>query len=152
MQGLRKKNDEGQDFDLNLAPIIDALTVLITFMLVSASFLAIGVFDANVAANAAEGNDSKPPAIRIDILLTTNQEIRIRVSGKIRRNKRFKAGAEGFDSASLARELKSLKSRYPKTEGYILNAQDDVEYKDLIKVMESLRADVPKMAVLLGGL
>ena len=34
------------DFELNLAPIIDCLVVLITFMLASASFLSISIFDA----------------------------------------------------------------------------------------------------------
>jgi biopolymer transport protein ExbD len=39
-----------QDADINLAPIIDCFTVLIAFMLVSASFLSIGVLDAGIAA------------------------------------------------------------------------------------------------------
>ena len=42
-----------KDFDLNLAPIIDCMTVLITFMLASASFLSIGILDAGVAAAGA---------------------------------------------------------------------------------------------------
>jgi biopolymer transport protein ExbD len=33
---------KSREFDLNLAPIIDCLTVLITFLLASAAFLAIG--------------------------------------------------------------------------------------------------------------
>ena len=40
----------GQDFELNLASLIDCFTVLITFLLASASFLSVGILDAGVAA------------------------------------------------------------------------------------------------------
>ena len=38
-------NSSGQDVDLNITPIIDCFTVLITFLLASASFLSIGFFE-----------------------------------------------------------------------------------------------------------
>ena len=41
-------HDTSQDFDVNITPIIDSFTVLITFMLASASFLSVGIFDAGI--------------------------------------------------------------------------------------------------------
>lgn len=58
-----------QDFDINLAPIIDCFTVLITFMLVSASFLAIGIFDAGVEAAGTSAANTKPPAVHLELSL-----------------------------------------------------------------------------------
>ena len=37
------------DFELNLAPIIDCFTVLIAFILISASFASINILDAGIA-------------------------------------------------------------------------------------------------------
>src|SRR4051812_14599722 len=47
----------GQDIDLNIAPIIDCFTVLITYLLVSASFLSLAVLEVGVAASG----DMAPP-------------------------------------------------------------------------------------------
>mgnify|MGYP003351965824 CR=1 FL=1 len=42
--------DGGQDFELNLASIIDCLTVIIAFLLLSSSFVSYGTLDTAVAA------------------------------------------------------------------------------------------------------
>jgi biopolymer transport protein ExbD len=49
------------DFELNLAPIIDCLVVLITFTLISASFLSVAVFDYGAAPNSASQSSTTPP-------------------------------------------------------------------------------------------
>ena len=56
--------NSNQDFDLNLAPIIDCFTVLITYLLVSASFISLNSLDVGIAATgdtAAAANPSTPP-------------------------------------------------------------------------------------------
>jgi len=127
--------------------------VLITFMLASASFLAIGVFDASVAANAASGNDkTKPPAIRIEIELGVNKDVALKVEGKLNIQKKLHPRDGKYDGPALVAELKSLSSRFPDTNGFVLGAADDVEYVELIGMMEVLRTQLPKLAILLGGL
>src|SRR6476659_682938 len=99
-----------QDFDLNLAPIIDCFTVLISFMLASASFLAIGVFDASVAANTGASNsNAKPPPIRIDIELTMSKELALKVEGKMNLTKKIAPKDNKYDANALIAELKTLK-------------------------------------------
>jgi biopolymer transport protein ExbD len=50
----RKSKGASQDFDLNLAPIIDCITVLIAFILISTSFISIGLLDAGIATETAQ--------------------------------------------------------------------------------------------------
>lgn len=143
----------GQDFDLNLAPIIDCFTVLISFMLASASFLAIGVFEASVAANSGTPNpNQKPPAIRVDIELGVGKEVNLRVEGKLNLQKKLPAREGTYDAATLAAELKNLKTKFPDTTGYVLGAADDVEYAEVVGVMETLKKEAPNLATNLGGL
>lgn len=143
----------GQDFDLNLAPIIDCFTVLITFMLASASFLAIGVFDAATAANTnVPSANQTPPAIRVDVELTGKKELKLRVEGKAKFQKVFPPKEGTYDGTTLVGELKSLKSKFPDTTGFVLTAEDEIEYSQLIGLMEVFRKQVPALSILLGGL
>ena len=71
-----------QDFELNLASIIDCFTVLIAFMLASASFLSIGILDAGVAAAGAVAANETPPPVQLSIELRRDHSILIKTSGK----------------------------------------------------------------------
>ena len=48
------------EVELNITPIIDCFTVLITFLLASASFISIGFFDAYTPGNSADPGQSEP--------------------------------------------------------------------------------------------
>src|SRR5688572_24880445 len=102
-----------QDFDLNLAPIIDCFTVLITFMLASASFLAIGIFDSGVAAGGAAANSATPPSIRVDVELAAKKGIVLKVEGKTKFTKNLPAKNGEWDFAALIAEIGELKRKWP---------------------------------------
>jgi hypothetical protein len=52
----------------------------------------------------------------------------------------------------LVAELKSLQSRFPDTNGFVLSAADEVQYVELIGMMEVVKKATPSLAILLGGL
>ena len=142
---------KSQDFDLNLAPIIDCFTVLIAFMLASASYLAIGVFESAVANNAAAPNTNQPPAsIRIDVDLTMEKEIVLKVDGKLKLQKKIPAVNGAYDLGSLVTEITSLRGKFSDAKNMVLSAADDVEYNEIIAAMETLKKAMP--SILLGGL
>src|SRR4051812_37771812 len=110
-----------QDFDLNIAPIIDCFTVLIAYMLVSASFLTLGVFDVGVAVSgqAATPDEAPPPEppmalvvqifdsglVRLDLTGgAQNLNLKIPISGKPLQR----------DLASLKTQLDGFKEKYAK--------------------------------------
>lgn len=138
-----------QDFDLNLAPIIDCFTVLITFMLASATFLSIGILDAGITAAGAAGTPSSPPPINVSIDLKRGNTISLKVTGKENRTLTFAPKNGSWDHAALAAELSAIKSRWPAVDAATLSGDDSVEYQDIVKSMEITRKTLP--AVLLGG-
>ena len=147
--GSGGRGKQSQDFELNIASIIDSLTVLIAFMLVSASFLSIGILDAGVAAAGSVATNAAPPSINVTVELGQDQKITIKTSGKLNESRAI-AGASGqYDLGELTARLGSLKSKWTDLTAVTLTSDESIEYKDVVKVMEALRKSVP--VVLLGG-
>lgn len=140
---MSRRGNPVLDFDLNLAPIIDCFTVLITFMLASASFLAVTIFDAGFAPADAVG-DPKPPAITVSVVVKDkDQGYKLEVKGKMTLNQTFKTPED------LAETLKTVKSKFADTSSVTLSADDNVEYEKLVKAMEKMRPIIP--GLILGG-
>jgi len=148
-EGGGGRGNSSQDFELNLASIIDCFTVLIAFMLASASFLSIGILDAGVAAAGATATGETPPPVNVAVELSRGQKLTVKVTGKSNHTTPL-AGKDGqWDHEGLTRTLASIKTQYPKVSALTLTAENDVEYKDVVKVMEVARKTLP--AVMLGG-
>lgn len=147
-----------QDFELNLASIIDCFTVLIAFMLVTASFLSIGILDAGVAASApATGQTTEPPPIQISLELNRDHSITIKTTGKESRTHTLAApklasaaaSPAGWDYDALTASLADLHKRWPTVGAVTLQAENFIEYRDVVKTMEITKRTLP--VVLLGG-
>lgn len=139
-----------QDFELNLASIIDCFTVLIAFMLASAAFLSIGILDAGVAAAGAQAQSGTPPSVNVTVELGTGQKLLIKLSGKVTSNKDIPPSAAGKPNyEAMTQALASTKSSYSDVNAVTLTADNSIEYKDVVKAMEEIRKTIP--VVLLGG-
>lgn len=145
-----------QDVELNLASIIDCFTVLIAFMLASASFLSIGILDAGIAAAGAAPTTAGPPSINVTIELSADHAMTVKLSGKATSSQTLKAlpgtGASkdgAWDYAALTEALGSTKAKYADLAAVTLTADNATEYKDVVKTMETIRKTIP--VVMLGG-
>ncbi len=127
-----------QDFDLNLAPIVDCFTVLITFMLVSASFLSIGILEAspNTLGQATTSPSAPTETLRMELKIEGVAEIQ--VSGHSKQLIPIPAKAGTWDQALILQTLQGLKIKYPKIDVLTLSAQNEVEYLHLVHWMENL--------------
>lgn len=141
--------NNSQDFDINLAPIIDCFTVLIAFMLVSASFISIGILDAGVAAGGATAAEGTPPPVQITVELNRDQSVAIKLAGKATSTQSIRAKDGKRDLAEVNRQLAAIKGKWPSVEAATLTAESNVEYREVIETMEMVRKTQP--AVLLGG-
>lgn len=138
-----------QDFELNLASIIDCFTVLITFMLASASFLSIGILDAGIAAAGATPTAGLPPAVTISVELKKDQSAWVRVTGKSHLDKLVNSKDSLVDQAGIGQVLAGVKTQYPDVSAVTLSAENQVEYQSVIRTMDSIRKTLP--VVVLGG-
>jgi biopolymer transport protein ExbD len=136
-----------QNFDLNLAPIIDCFTVLITYLLVSASFISFSVLDVGLASqsdsNATPSN--KPPPVSVNLTVINENSFEIKLTG----------GAQNLNLTlpllnknSLLTKIKEIKKQYP-TEDLNISAQSQVSYRNLVTTIEELKR-VFKMVYISG--
>ncbi|MBS1985424.1 MAG: biopolymer transporter ExbD [Bdellovibrionales bacterium] len=136
------------DFDLNIAPIIDCFVVLIAFLLISASYVAIGMIDAGVQAGQAAPTSANPPPVQVVVELMQNQNVRVKITGAVKEAVEIPASNNSWDYERLQTKLGDIKQRWPAVDGATLSAAPDVEYRDVVKGMEVVRKKIPM--VLLG--
>ena len=139
-----------QDFELNITSIIDTFTVLITFMLASASFLSIGIFDAGISAGGDQPTAVKPPDVNVEVSLGRDHSFTVKLTGKVISTTHVAATQGGdWDFVGLGAQLGGVKAKFAGLQAATLVAENRVEYKDVIRAMESTRKTLPY--VLLGG-
>lgn len=139
---MSRRSDGSVEFDLNLVPIIDCFTVLITFMLASASFISISLFDAGFTPVEAVG-DPNPPPITVALDLKKNGTLRVVTHGKLDSANTFSTPEEAAEG------IRQLKEKYPGVESMTITADAEVEYESIVKAMEKVRPHIP--AMILGG-
>lgn len=141
----------GQDFDLNLAPIIDMFTVLITYLLVSASFITLGAYEVGIATSAPSSAKQVAPAevpVQVTIDLDGRQKMTIKVTGgpsSVNIVYPLPAVRGSWNLDGAAQKLAELKGRYPGFKDATMSAAPAVVYKDVVEVIEKLRKVVPKI-------
>lgn len=135
-----------QDFELNLAPIIDCFTVLITYLLVSASFLALGSLDVTLpsVADSATGEVAgAEPGL--------NLRLHLRGDGAIEFGMATASGGQGSSERitvdQLAKRIESVKAAAKRPEGVVFSADPSVRYRDVVKVVEIARGGFPGVAL-----
>ncbi|MGK5086406.1 biopolymer transporter ExbD [Bdellovibrionota bacterium FG-2] len=144
-----QSSHHSQEVELNITSIIDCFTVLITFLLASASFLSIGVFDASSEAPEAAAsaqNEAVLPSIEVVIVLENSHSIIVDVSGKLKKKRALKAQGGDYDFGGLTEELRQLKTSFPDVARAVLSAEDEVTYQTLVMSMEQIRKSFPDIS------
>jgi biopolymer transport protein ExbD len=144
----------GQDVDLNLAPIIDCFTVLITYLLVTASFLTLNAVDVSVSASGTgapppAAADNKPPPWAMSIELKSTYEMEILVKGGPKSEKFTYViqAAPGWNFDLLNQRLRSIQKQWPSLVEASVTAHPTVIYKDIVTVLHEIQATMPKVYI-----
>lgn len=126
-------SDNGQEIELNITPIIDCFTVLITFLLASASFLSIGFFEANTPGTTADLNQAEPET-ELVLKIKPNHMAEFKVKGKKNETVMFNL-VDPASMKNLEQQVKDLKDPQFKLGQILVSAEDSVDYKDLSDLM-----------------
>lgn len=139
----KKRRQEAFDTDimhvLNLTPMMDILTVLVVFLLVTAVFMSITIMELSIPANAGGAAAGKQ---------NVNIEVIIRKTGlQLSNGSRVEAAIpkkDGtYDIELLSKMLVRLKEQFPEKQDATVLMEPTIEYDNLIQVMDAVRvADV----------
>jgi biopolymer transport protein ExbD len=123
---------------LNLTPMMDILTVLVVFLLITAVFMSITIQELSVPTNAGEAGGQPNFAIEV-IVRKTGLQIG---NGRSVEASIPKKG-DDYDLELLSKMLVRLKSQYPEKEEATVLMEPDIKYDYLIEIMDAVReADV----------
>ncbi len=147
--GGRKKN-----FEPNIVPFIDLMSVLITFLLISAVWTQVSMIQigSSVYGKRPENAPAPPIPENADVVL----KLEVRASGYIltvaKQVMSFPLNVQEFDDAGLLAQLEKAKQTYPAKKDGAIAMADDLPYERLIRGMDlMLKAGFPVISILTGG-
>jgi biopolymer transport protein ExbD len=140
------------EVELNLAPIVDCFTVLIAYLLVSMSFISLGIFDVGVAATgdpAQAAEPATPPEIPLTLSVAMNManKLDVHISGGIMhidQTVTLEAVPTGYDLEGLEANLEKIKTQYPDVKEVNISADPTVKYKAIVQVIAASKKKIEK--------
>lgn len=124
------------DFQLNLIPCIDLLSVLISFLLMTSVWTQIARIDVKQQPNLpAEDTPPPPDEERLNLtLLIKGTGYTVMKKGAV--VKEIEKKGDVYDSATLNEVLKQLSAEHPDNHDVTVTSEDKVPYQELITVMD----------------
>jgi biopolymer transport protein ExbD len=136
---LRRGNGEA----LNLVPMIDIFTVLVTFLLMTAVFYRTVILELNLP-NAQNEETPPPPTLQIEVLVRKAKiQVADRGTGLLQE---FPNGVQGYDLNALSQFLQRVKERFPSKLDATILLEQDIPYDTLVQVMDTVRVVEQKQA------
>lgn len=133
---LVRRLRRGRGEEMNLVPMIDIFTVLVTFLLMTAVFYRTVVLELNLPL-AQNDSPPPPPTLQLEIVVRKAKlEVADRGSGLLTE---FPNGAAGYELTKLADFLKRVKDKYPDKIDATILLEPDIAYDTMVQVMDTVR-------------
>ncbi len=120
---------------LNLTPMMDILTVLVVFLLVTAVFMSITIMELSIPTSGAATAPGKRN-ITIEVIVRKTG-LEIANGSTVQAVIPKKEGA--YDIELLSKMLVRLKEQYPEKQDAMVLTEPAIQYDHLIQVMDTVR-------------
>ncbi|MFZ4402553.1 MAG: ExbD/TolR family protein [Pseudobdellovibrionaceae bacterium] len=142
-----------KNVDLNLVPFIDLMSVLITFLLITAVWTQVSMIQIGTSIYAKKTDDKPivpPPHSDIPLKVDVKSTGYTLTVGKQVISLPLLQGQ--FDDAGLVAQLQRVKELYPEKKDAVVTVADEMPYEHLIKAMDNiLQSGFPQISVATGG-
>lgn len=125
------------DFQINLIPCIDLLSVLISFLLMTSVWTQIAKIDVKQKPNAPseeQPEEKDDEAINLTVFVKANGYT---VTKKNVVVKEIEKKGDEWDSTTLSETLKGVAAEHPENHDVTVKSEDTVPYQELITVMDT---------------
>ncbi|MCB9671754.1 MAG: biopolymer transporter ExbD [Alphaproteobacteria bacterium] len=143
------------DPELDLVPIMNMVTILIPFLLLSAQFVSIAVIDSTLPAigkpQPTTEQQEEEEKLNLSVAITDKGFTILGASGVLGNPKGEGStvpcvrdgcpGVESYDTKKLTELLGQIKDEYPDEENVILVPESSIPYDVLIAAMDATRED-----------
>lgn len=120
--------------ELDITTFLNLMVVLVPFLLITAVFSRVSIMELDIPSGS--GGSAAKPKVSIEVIVRKNRLELGNGKGVIARL----SNANGrYDLARLSKYLLKIKANYPnKTDSTIL-VEPNIEYDDMVKVMDAVR-------------
>ena len=157
--GGGKSGKREASFDLNLVPFIDLMSVMITFLLITAVWTQVSMIKLGSSIYGKQNTEETPPPppradvpFRLDVK-ETGYRIIIGdpAKGASRTYTINKVNGE-YDMPELEKKLSDIKQAYPDKVDAVITVEEQLKYDYLIQGMDALlHSGFPAVSVATGG-
>lgn len=141
--------------ELNLVPVIDLMSVLITFLLLTAVWTQISMMQIGSSQYGKKNEDQDlptPPPPLADLVL----KLDVKTTGYVltvgQQVMSFPLINNEYDDSNLLAQLQKVKAQFPEKQDSVVSMEDTLTYDRLIRAMDAfLVAGFPKISVATGG-
>lgn len=147
------KGKKEATFDLNLVPFIDLMSVMITFLLITAVWTQVSMIKLGSSIYGKQNTDeTPPPPPRADVPFRLDvKETGFRVIIGKQKYTIDKVNGE-YDKEELKSKLSDIKQAYPDKVDAVITVEERLKYDLLIQGMDLLlQAGFPAVSVATGG-
>lgn len=129
------------NFEINILPILDILSVLICFLLLTAVWIQLAAIDVKQAVGDNSSNgDKNPPSVWATVATDGSVQISLRdVKSKLPREMRVPRSRAGIDWTRVTAAFQNIKTEIPDLRTGIVRAQARTDYGDVVQMMDELR-------------
>lgn len=148
-----KGNKREASFDLNLIPFIDLMSVMITFLLITAVWTQVSMIKLGSSIYGKQNTDeTPPPPPRADVPFRLDvKETGYRIIIGKQKYTIDKVNGE-YDKPELEKKLADIKQAYPDKVDAVITVEEQLKYDYLIQGMDLLlQGGFPAVSVATGG-
>ncbi|WP_413581542.1 ExbD/TolR family protein [Bdellovibrio sp. HCB288] len=129
------------NFELNILPILDILSVLICFLLLTAVWLQVGTIDTKQAiGDNSTAGATNPPSLWVTLEADGSVQLSLRDIPKAKTlEERIAKSSKGLDLATLESRLQAYKAKWPELKTSVVRPGAQTNYGDVIRVMDKLK-------------
>ena len=127
---------KGDQVELDITTFLNLMVVLIPFLLITAVFSRITIQELNLPSQAAGGEKPDKPLVTIEVIVRKDK---LQLSDGKQVTATIPLKEEKYDIKRLSQLLLELKGQYAEKEDAILLIEPDVEYEDVIHVMDAVK-------------
>jgi len=146
MKLKKRRTIKYREIELNIMPFIDVFSLLNTFLLMSAVFIAIGVLEVQIPFLSSAPPETKETDRTLDITVDVEKD-KIEVTTVWSRapeneeKKEWPLSKNG--AAELHKFLVNVRKTYPEYDKVSLFTADDVTWKDVAMVIDAIKTRLP---------
>lgn len=149
-----KGRGRSSSFELNLVPFIDLMSVLITFLLITAVWTQVSMIQIGSSLygkkSDSQPNPEPPPLADLVLKVEVKAAGHVLTVGKQMISLPMLNG--DYDHAALVAQLQRVKQLYPDKNDAVVAVSDELQYELLIKTMDDLLiAGFSAISVATGG-